>query len=144
VVHRFVEGLSPFLRLAVGMQALLPSQGRDAAYGDLLRRLQLHRLDVVDAQEFTLQINRPRQSQVLNGLLVNRLSKWSVHRRILTAQAGGTGRVIQAPPNFGMHVETDVNTDGELEEPLPRERVTGLVDELIRLSLELIEQGEIR
>ena len=82
----------PVNRLALGVILHLPAESLQDSYKQLIPYLQKIPIDVKNSTDFFYQINRPRKSEVsgLNGLIINRLSKWSgVHVR--------TGNVVVRP-----------------------------------------------
>jgi hypothetical protein len=141
--RRFVAALGQIARLAVGLHASQLMEERAAVQAELSRLLR-HHLDFDNnVRDFILQTNRPRQSEAVPGLLINRLGKWSEGQHTLSVM-DSEGRMATATlPRFGLHVETDVNTDVERDE-LPVNVPATLLDELFRFSLEIVERGEPR
>jgi hypothetical protein len=138
---RLITSVGPVVRLAVGVQAIYPTESRDAAYAELPRHLRLHRLNLEGVADFSMQINRPRRSALLDGGPINRVGKWSPAQVMLTA-LDETGRSARTILHYGLNVETDVSSDAEREQPLPAERLPPLLEELFRFSLEMIESGD--
>src|SRR5438445_5663899 len=73
----FLHGSPPLQRIAFGADLVYPRQSRDEAYRYLTEAIRGARIDLDGASEFLYQINRPRESALLRGVRLNRLSKWS-------------------------------------------------------------------
>ena len=104
------------------------------------------KLDADGSCDFFYQINRRRKAAVIEGILINRLTKWSV------IQGGGIGiavhpnvepRVLHSPEFFSCRLELDMNTAGLPESPMPGPDVIELFDELVQLGEEIANQGDI-
>ena len=104
------------------------------------------KLDAEGYSDFFFQINRRRKSAAREGVLINRLTKWSV------IQGGGIGvsvhpgvepRVVHSPEFFSCRLELDMNTAGFLDSPLPGSDSIDLFDELVQLGQEIASQGDI-
>jgi hypothetical protein len=147
-----VEVVKKWLRIA-------PSLGR-IAYAPTL----LHRADSVEktyellrrflpklpldegAKNVFWQINRPRQSKVVGGFTINRLSKWSsmTQQRMQFSTAAGEEQALYTGPKVSTHyirLELDLYTDPI--EPLPPETLEGLLDELVSAATEISEKGDV-
>ena len=95
-----------------------------------------------DSTDFLYQINRRRPSRVLDGLPVNRLSKWSVqsvHGMIVR----GDGAIIQQSSELSCRAEIDVNSAPEHRDELPRDSVSHLFTECVTLADEIVSKGDI-
>ncbi len=143
LARRFATSVGAVVRLAVGVQAFYPTESLESAHNELPRLLPLHQLDLRGVSEFLMQINRPRPSQALDGVMINRIGKWLPAQVTLTAldETGRAGRVSMLS---GVQVETDVSTDAERDESLDADHVPALLQELFSRSLEIIEAGDQR
>lgn len=100
--------------------------------------------------DFLYSINRPRSSTVLEGLKINRLSKWAVAKvQGVHLQVQGTaddkGNVISGVATrevYACRLELDINTDGARTEPLATNVTSALFGELIGLSIEIATNGD--
>jgi len=113
--ERFAERLSNWLqfpsivisRIAFGLVIRLPVQNRIAGYKMLGEFLPKIAPDPDASRDFMYQINRPRESKVIPGLMINRLSKWgSVDMNVHMVGASKATSTAQF-----MKLELDVNTD---------------------------------
>jgi hypothetical protein len=122
-------------RMAFGAALIHPETDRDAAYDRLP--------DYVPVQlppgsaDFSFQINRPHRSAIeIDGLLVNRLSKWNViHSRMISA--------VTARPSetFNLRLELDINTAPTFPGPIPRESLVKLFRELFSEGMQIAANG---
>lgn len=139
---KFDELLKPWLarkpvpvsRLALGIVARLSAENKVDAYRGIAKFLPAVKIDAENSAELTYQINRPRKSRVMNGLTINRLTKWSILTFATAAISIAGGPTVRTPiATFG-HLEVDINTDVENTSDL-----TAYSDELLG---EFFEQGE--
>jgi hypothetical protein len=138
------------VRVAFGANLVQPANDMREAYSTLDRYLADLKVDPENSSDLLYQINRPRGSRVIEGLEINRLSKWSV-----MAQASG-GWVLQTNPAVGEQVaslpvalrhasslELDVNTKGTHGTNFPQPRLNELFDELMEWGSEIAEKGDV-
>ena len=95
-----------------------------------------------NSSDFLYQINRPRPSNAVNDLAINRLSKWSV-QQFRQVSFGSVGAVVMSQGEFSCRVELDINSDPEHTSELPTDRLPALFDELVTLADELSIEGDI-
>jgi hypothetical protein len=97
-----------------------------------------------DSTDFQYQINLPVASRTgVEGLEINRLSKWSVAvytRFALRVNGGVAQRTVQAPL-YAFRVELDINTSQMFEGALPRPRLIDLYRELASLGQDVAAAG---
>jgi hypothetical protein len=137
---------SSCVRLAVGADMVEPADSTQAAYAILVAHIRSTPFKLENAQEFTYQLNRPRTSQVMTSLVLNRLTRWhaSSWRNIrLQVVGGGPTTSIQGDPLYGAVISTDVNTIGTRVEPLPAANLLPLYDELCGLTAEIRDKGDV-
>ncbi len=155
ILERFTEVINRWLnldscpdiqRIAFGAVLLSPVDSRVSGYRQLEAYLPSLTIDLEHSADLFYQINRPRDSATgIPNLKINRLSKWSV------AQISTGGLVIQ-PTRILYHdmrqgplacrLELDVSTDAERGEPLPREVVPNVWQELLNLGREIVVDGD--
>jgi hypothetical protein len=129
------------IRLAFGSVLLDPVDSRQAGYRLLGRSLPAIRLDDEHSRDFSYQINRPRRSAVVNDLMINRLSKWSVGAfQSFVAHEGG---LTPGEKSFACRLETDINSDPEFGRALPSRDLINLFREFVEVASELAESGDI-
>jgi hypothetical protein len=135
-------------RLAFGAVLFLPVESRQAGYKRLSAYLPAIKLDPEESSDFLYQINRLRNSNVdIDGLRVNRLSKWSVFSYLRTLmhfnQRTGRSEQVLRPEVYACRLELDINTTADFIGTLSREKLTTVFEELIELGREIIEKGDI-
>jgi hypothetical protein len=138
----------PIQRLAFGVVTLHPVEDLPTGYRQLMRYLrsvQLH--DVDNASDFLYQINRRRDSRIIPGLRINRLSKWSVASlqtvsMAMVPAAGQTQGTI-GTSHYASRLELDINTTPEFQTEFERQQLALILRELIDFAVEIANQGEI-
>jgi len=133
-------------RIAFGAVLLSPVDSKVSGYRQLAAYLPSVTIDPEHSTDLFYQINHPRESATgIPDLKINRLSKWSV------AQLSTVGLVVE-PTRISYHdvpqsylacrLELDINTAAERREPLPRETVSNVWQELLNLGREIVIDGE--
>ena len=93
-----------------------------------------------ESSDFLYQINLPVQSQTgIEGLRINRLSKWGATMSNTIAIVSGAARVV-ATPVFAIRLELDINTAPEIG-AIPQERRIEIFRELVQLGQEIADRG---
>ncbi len=145
-MREWLEGYNSVHRLAFGAVLDLPVRNREEGY----ERISAYLPFTVDARtstDFLYQINRQRESEVIPGLIINRLSKWSVGLLLrqtirLNVLDGG----VALFPDSERHrclIELDVNTQSDFPGQLPANQLAALFEELVGLGRELVREGDI-
>ena len=130
----------PLLRLAFSAKLLQPAASAKEAYRVLAAHLPTVNLDS-NPNDFLMQINRRKeQSDVVDGLPINRVCTWS---KMNVAIAIEPGRPFQWPDRCYSALELDINTAPERTEGLPRDSLPRLFQELASLGVEIAERGDI-
>src|ERR1035437_843626 len=146
LMTRWLESSPPALvRLAFGAIVHEPAQDRIAAYRKLAQYLPDVKIDTEHSEDFFYQINRPRRSEVIETLKINRLSKWSSGAVLLARFALNKQQTVQQPTAVGNHslrIELDLSTDPSFVGELPSGELQKLFAELEHLALELISKGD--
>ena len=156
VVEIFVEVMSRWLklktcpilqRLALGAILTYPADSYAAGYRQLSAYLPNVKLDPESSSDFLYQINRVRDStSKIDGLRINRLSKWSVAS--LQTIGFSLGQDLDTSIDKGSllracRLELDVNTTTDAKKPLPSNRINQIFKELVNLAKEIIKEGDI-
>jgi len=140
---RLLSTQHPVMRLAIGTQLSIGTASIREANELVATRIRTTRFDLKNATDFLYQINRPRESRALPGLLLNRLMKWqAVQWRVLTLEPA-TGRHYEQPSDTAALLELDLNTQGERDTPLPAASLPALFEELKDLIGQIAEQGDV-
>lgn len=145
---RWLPTCPPINRLAFGVIVRAPVENREAGYRQIATYLPHIQLDPVNSSDFLYQINRPRNSASgVNGLRINRLSKWSVGMFTVIpmnfALSPSRVEVYSAPQTFSCRVELDINTSQEFPGELSQALLPQILKELIDLGHEIIREGDI-
>jgi hypothetical protein len=130
-------------RLALGGALSHQEEDKRAAY------LRLH--DYVPVQvdpessDFLYQINLPTQSRSgIEGLVINRLSKWAVTMFKLITLIVPSGSFAQdLKTTIALRCEIDINTAQEHQGELPKDRLAQIMDELVIYGRDLITDGVV-
>ena len=96
----------------------------------------------VDSSDFLYQINRRRPSRVVDGITLNRLSKWSV-QKAQGVTVLGDGTVERQPIEFSCRTELDINSAPEHTDELPKACLQDLFIECVELADELAVRGDV-
>jgi hypothetical protein len=126
-------------RLALGFSLISGIADREAGYADL-RDFIDGVPDPANATDFSYQVNRPRASNSgIEGLQINRLSKWSVGG--VRSVAIGPGGPVMGGFRFSLNLELDINTAANFPGPIPQARVVAVLDDLLAGAREVAERG---
>lgn len=137
-------------RLAFGAILIKPADDRTAGYRMLEDYLAAVEIDPETSSDFLYQINRRRASKLgIDGLQINRLSKWSVIRftSLVAMIAGGERPSIETmqttAPLSACRLELDISTMPEWKGELPHDGLPEVFHELVTLGQEIAEKGDI-
>jgi hypothetical protein len=127
-------------RLAFGGVMLQPVQDRQTGYQQLSQYLPSVQIDIANSSDFLYGINRKRDSRVIPGLGINRLSRWS-----MLAQQNIS---MQIPPILGplyhaCQLEMDINTAPEFQREFEQGQLMPIFQELVDLAIEIAIHGDI-
>lgn len=146
LMTHWLEGSPGLVRLAFGLVVHEPSQDRVTSYRKLAQYLPFVRLDPEHSEDFWYQINRPRQSSVIDGLKINRLSRWSASVFLPLRFTLEKDQLVQQESGFrgySCRIELDINTDLAFAAELPAAGLPPLLEELRNLAVEVVTQGDI-
>ena len=145
-MRKWLRESPPSTRLAFGSVLLVDTESVAAGNERMDRMLPNVQLDAEGSSDFFYQINRRRRSLTTSGVLVNRLSKWSVAQGGSVGIFAGAGTGIQLSSEHGFfacRLELDVNTVGPQNHPIPKAKITDLFEELASLGKEIADKGDI-
>jgi hypothetical protein len=150
----FVEATAPWLagiarpinRVAFGGVALSKREDLRDAHETLLGLLQSVNGDPDKMKELNFRVNWPKNSRNVNGLVLNRITNWSVLqiRLQLVVQAGQQTIVNDGALSIVIRMEFDHNTDGDRTDTFEPKVLVPIYDELAALALENAEKGEVK
>jgi len=136
----------PAHRLAFGAILYDFVKERKEGYQKLSEYLHSVKLDSENSSDFFYQINRPRDASTgIEGLKLNRLSKWSVaSAQVRGFTVGSEYKSVQgAPEEFACVLELDINTPQSFEGVFPPEKFREIFDELVESGREISKEGDI-
>lgn len=133
-------------RFAFGVVLVQPVDNARAGYVLIKKYLPGVVIDPEGSSDFFYQINRPRRSTTrIDGLRINRLTKWSVQlaqRVVMTLGADGVATRIMGE-EAACRLELDINTAPGFDRVLPAEHLGALFQELIDLGREIAQKGDV-
>lgn len=145
IMGRWLGNAPALVRLAFGAIVHQPVQDKAEAYRYLAKSLPAVNLDVENSEDFIYQINRPRQSTVVQGLKINRLGKWSA-ALFLGVRFDMTKQMISrhlAGGEYTCRLELDINTDALFPGELPGTQLHAVFEELKNLGMEMADRGDV-
>ena len=135
------------IRLAFGAIVFQPVPDLDQGYRKLLEDyLPSVQVDLKEARNFFYQINRRRPSKSgVEGLSINRLSKWSVmaRRGVHFRISQDSLRYEQQHEDLACRLELDMNTVPEFEGEFAPQMLPKIFQELVDFGIEITEKGDI-
>lgn len=135
-----LENCPPLWRLAFGSTLVQPVSSHATAYETLDRYLPDIKIRP-DSSDFSYQINGKRTSIAMDGLVVNRLSRWStVELQQMVFRPEGI--VMRQSGMLACQVALDMNSVPSTE-PLSKDRLGDLFRELVELATEVLCKGDI-
>lgn len=136
-------------RLALGVVLIQRTESKKAAYELLKKYLPSVQLDAEKSSEFSYQINRPRLSNTVDGLSINRLSKWSAIKlsgmmiQLGIGQGEPTAKFLKSSTELnGCRLELDINTSPQVADALSKESLNSLVHEMKTMAMEIASEGD--
>jgi hypothetical protein len=122
-------------RIAFGSTLIHPEASRNDAYARVPDYVPVQLPP--ESSDFLFQINRPQRSATgIDGLTINRLSKWYVVQLMIVPSA-----VAHPPETASLRVELDINTAPTFPGPIPRERLVELYRELFSEGMRVAADG---
>lgn len=145
LMTKWLGNSPPIVRLAFGAVVFEPVEDRSAGYQRLAEYLHSVSLDPEGSRDFLYQINRPRKSAVIDGLVINRLSRWSVSA-FIPLRVMFTPQLIQ--PKMGesrdaCRIEVDINTAAEFGAELSANKLPSIFEELTSQGELIITKGDV-
>ncbi|MGP8252112.1 MAG: hypothetical protein ACLQHF_08765 [Terracidiphilus sp.] len=147
LMSRWFELSPDFIRAALGVVVREPMPSRQDAYRKLAHYLPAVKIDPEGSSEFFYQVNRPRKSKTIEGLQINRLSKWSAAFLVpfgftfVSPAQGQLGKMGEGETSC--RIELDINTDPTFSGNLDRSFLPNILGEFVDLAMELVTVGEI-
>jgi hypothetical protein len=148
VMHRWLTLDScPEIRCVAFWAVLLsPVDSKVSGYRQLAAYLPSVTVDPEHSTDLFYQINRPRESATgIPDLKINRFSKWFVAQMFTADFVWEPTRILthDAPQGYlACCLELNISTDAERREPLPRETVSNIWQELLNLGKDIVIDGD--
>ena len=140
-----LEDIPAVGRMAFGAILVHPEMDRRAGYLRLPDYLPVQADP--ESSDFLYQINLPPVASAtgLDGLRLNRLSRWSVARFKLIALrfTGATVAERAFPEPFALRIELDINTAPEFTGPIPSARLVEVYRELVGAARTIATNGVV-
>lgn len=143
LVKRWLEVSPELSRIAFGTILDIPVPNKIAGYNELAKYLTTINIDSDESSDFLYQINRPRKSNVVPNLKINRLSKWAVAIAELNV-IKNLSFAATSQETLLTRLEMDINTFPGNKENLPRDKYYEIFSELLSLAVELSQKGDVR
>ncbi len=135
----------PLHRIALGCVLHYPVATLQEGYQVIMQMAPGLRLDGENVSDVFFQINRSRISTSYpgDGLRINRLTKWGVAQiHLVSIVAGGPSVRQLLPGELAVRLELDINTDGNFQKELDRDKLPPLFEEFVQLADEIAMKGD--
>jgi hypothetical protein len=143
VTETWIAGTSaPIVRMALGAVLLAPQPNVDKAYTSLLGMVKSVRGDPGRMRDLLFRVNWPVSSASAGGLIINRLTTWSVVGFQFKVEAEPRTMIDETPISYFVRLEIDHNTLPRTQ-PFDKNSVVPIYRELTDLALENAERGEL-
>ena len=151
----FISSINDFLelencpnahRIAFATTLFIPTESRTTGYKLLSKYLSTVEIDPENSSDFMYQINRRRSSSIVEGLLINRLTKWHViqYQSTLLSSPPSGQRVYSLEDNeYSVNVDLDINSQQDYKSILDPNVQALLLEEFVNFSIEISEKGDI-
>ena len=135
----------PVVRVAFAATLLSPQEDRATAYASLMSQLKSVRVDLDRVRDLTFRVNWRADSTIMNSLILNRLTTWSVVQISVKMLAGMGDTVVmeETPTSQFARLEIDNNTDVEHKSPFDQSLINPIYEELYELALDNAANGEV-
>jgi hypothetical protein len=134
------------IRIAIGVVAVSPEVDRTAAYARLQKLVPSVNYDAEHTREVLYQVNRPVRSETVQGLELNRLTKWSAGRLVsqnISFAVGGIVSTTEAEIRHFTRCECDHSTPAERVDVFERAEFCLIYEELRKLATLNLDKGEL-
>lgn len=146
IVKNWLNECPPVNRLAFGASLGRLVADARTGYKDIQRYLPAVQLNPQDVSNFLYQINRPKESTVSSGTMINRLNSWTV-MSIGTVGVAIEPTASKATANMQgqrhiCRLDLDINT-ALLDDGVAKNDAYALFQELIKHGLEIASEGDV-
>lgn len=155
VIPKFISSINNFLnlencpnaqRIAFGSTFFIGTKSRKTGYKVLSQYLPKIEIDPENSRDFLYQINRRRPSSVIDGLLINRLTKWLVvqyQTGLIPDPNTGQRPLSFDEKEYSVNVDLDINSQPDYNSVITPKTQSTLLDEFVMLSKEIAEKGDV-
>ncbi|CAG4906394.1 hypothetical protein [Paraburkholderia saeva] len=131
---------TPFVRTAYGAGLLYPASDVIEGNRAMLAYLPFISMNPELGRDLFFQTNFPRPSSVLDGGVVNRISKlMSATAQVINI--GGSGPVPTIQSHYFARVELDLSTTADRTETIPVDKRSTAFNELVTSAIEMMTHG---
>ena len=133
-------------RIAFSSALILPIANLEEGYNLLVGLLPSVTLDPNNTADFLYQINRPRNSSIVPGIKINRLSNWAVLNAQQTQIFFGPGTIPEptlGQENLLIRTVLDISTPQQFMDSFSPSNLPEMLDELKTMAQELVINGDI-
>ena len=128
----------PVVRFAVGGMALAPADSRESAYRFLAKCVRIARIDIERFRDFRLQLNLQTPSEVVQDLLINRVTVWA--SLMTTMQTFGESAQMLSQKHFAS-CTFDINSDAVRSVKIDAPLLPSLSREMVSHAMALLAKG---
>jgi hypothetical protein len=136
----------PINRIAFGGVLLSETKDRREGYQALKTLLKSAKVDPDEMRDVVFGVNWRAKSSVVSGLVLNRITNWSVaqiSQMLLQLSAGALAPSSGMPESLSaVRLEMDLNTDQEHKDPFDNKDVVPIYGELVAMAYENAAKGE--
>lgn len=147
IIESWLQVTPNLSRLAFGAVLLNIVDDTKTGYDQLDDLLPNVDVDSSVMRDFSYQVNRTRSSVEVEGVQINRLSKWSVAAvSPMAIQIQGGQQVVQkyvGEPVSAVRLEVDINNVPDPDHQFDNESAVKIFDELVSLGLEISTSGDV-
>ena len=131
-------------RIAYGIVYLMRCDKKEDSYKILAELLPDIKIDIENSTDFMYSINRPRISNVVNNLKLNRYSKWAALKITLASIMPAQNTNISTFTENAARLELDISSDAERIDEIPKDHLLNLLKEMNQYAIEISQSGDIK
>jgi hypothetical protein len=135
-----------FNRVAFGATLLKQVATVEAGYAELSPLLTSLTVDPARMRDLLYRVNWPRESGVITGLTINRLTTWALvalARKLLSMTGADLTVAQQQDLLHAVRLEVDHNTPADHSEHFDPSQIIAIYRELVDLAVENASKGEL-
>ena len=133
----------PLKRLAIAPTLVMPFNSRLDAQKRAKKFLPKLDFDPELDRDFLWQINRPRNSKSISGLIINRVNRWQIFD-LQSFSVSEQGLTLGELSSALLQLDLDINTSAENKNQIESSSLSNLVGELSSIASEIMKKGDVR